>query len=377
MIRVLLVDDDALVRSGLRMMLAGADSLEVVGEATDGREVLAAVDLHRPDVVLMDIRMPHLDGIAATRLVVAQPDPPAVIVLTTFDADEHVLRALRAGAAGFLLKDTPPTEIVAAIREVARGNPVLSPAVTRRLKARAAATDHDRRRPVPERPHGQDPRLQHPDQAGPQQPGPDRPAGPRRRASWTTRSDGSDPALAARPLAPVAAFGLGRLHLPLPPAGLLPLRDLLLLLALDPSDRPLLLLTPGVGFLLAHLPPPSPCTLDPREGLWTTTGALQDDLAPGPALGDALVEDPAAVVVFGDPSGVAAADQAEQVVQAAGGHDLQPVVGEHAPADQPVRWVDVAGGPERLQQPGGRADQGLEPPRQVGHSDGIRIHRIG
>ena len=109
MIRVLLVDDDALVRSGLRMMLAGAAGIDVVGEAGDGREVLAAVDLHRPDVVLMDIRMPAVDGIEATRLLRAQPSPPAVIVLTTFDADELVLRALRAGAAGFLLKDTPPT----------------------------------------------------------------------------------------------------------------------------------------------------------------------------------------------------------------------------------------------------------------------------
>ena len=92
MIRVLLVDDDALVRSGLRMMLAGAANLDVVAEAGDGREVLGAVDLHRPDVVLMDIRMPQLDGIAATRLLAAQPDPPAIVVLTTFDADELVLR---------------------------------------------------------------------------------------------------------------------------------------------------------------------------------------------------------------------------------------------------------------------------------------------
>src|SRR5205823_2764011 len=107
MIRVLLVDDDALVRSGLRTMLAGAANLEVVAEAADGREVLGAVDRHRPDVVLMDIRMPQLDGIAATRLLAAQPDPPAVVVLTTFDADELVLRALQAGASGFLLKDTP------------------------------------------------------------------------------------------------------------------------------------------------------------------------------------------------------------------------------------------------------------------------------
>ena len=133
MIRVLLVDDDALVRSGLRMMLAGAASLEVVAEAADGREVLGAVDLHRPDVVLMDIRMPHLDGIAATRLLAAQPDPPAVLVLTTFDADELVLRALQAGAAGFLLKDTAPAEIVRAIELVHAGDAMLSPTVTRRL----------------------------------------------------------------------------------------------------------------------------------------------------------------------------------------------------------------------------------------------------
>ncbi len=140
-IRVLLVDDDPLVRSGLRMMLAGADQVEVVGEAADGREVLAAVDLHRPDVVLMDIRMPQLDGIAATRLVRAQPSPPAVVVLTTFDADEYVLRALRAGAAGFLLKDTPPAEIVRAIELVHAGDGMLSPGVTRQLIAIAAGND--------------------------------------------------------------------------------------------------------------------------------------------------------------------------------------------------------------------------------------------
>ena len=133
MIRVLIVDDDALVRSGLQMMLSGAPSLEVVGEAGDGREVLGAVDLHRPDVVLMDIRMPQLDGIAATRLLTAQPRAPAVLVLTTFDADELVLRALQAGAAGFLLKDTPPTEIVRAIELVHTGDSMLSPTVTRRL----------------------------------------------------------------------------------------------------------------------------------------------------------------------------------------------------------------------------------------------------
>ena len=132
-IRVLLVDDDALVRSGLRMMLAGAPQIEVVGEADDGRGVLGAVDKHRPDVVLMDIRMPQLDGIEATRLLRAQPAAPEVIVLTTFDADELVLRALRAGAAGFLLKDTPPPEIVRAIEHVHAGEGTLSPTITRRL----------------------------------------------------------------------------------------------------------------------------------------------------------------------------------------------------------------------------------------------------
>jgi DNA-binding NarL/FixJ family response regulator len=137
-IRVLLVDDDALVRSGLRMMLAGAPGIDVVGEAADGREVLGEVDRHRPDVVLMDIRMPQVDGIAATQLLRAQPSPPAVLVLTTFDADELVMRALQSGAAGFLLKDTPPGEIVRAIELVHAGDGMLSPAVTRRLIALVA-----------------------------------------------------------------------------------------------------------------------------------------------------------------------------------------------------------------------------------------------
>jgi DNA-binding NarL/FixJ family response regulator len=146
-IRVVLVDDDALVRSGLRMMLAGAQGIEVVGEADDGRGALAAIDRHRPDVVLMDIRMPQVDGITATRLLRSQPDPPAVVVLTTFDADELVLRALRAGAAGFVLKDTPPAEIVRAIELVAAGDSMLSPAVTRKLIALVAGdSDADVRR---------------------------------------------------------------------------------------------------------------------------------------------------------------------------------------------------------------------------------------
>jgi DNA-binding NarL/FixJ family response regulator len=137
-IRVLLVDDDPLVRSGLRMMLAGAGRIEVVGEVDDGRGVLAAIDVHHPDVVLMDIRMPELDGIEATRLLHAQPQPPEVIVLTTFDADELVVRALRAGAAGFMLKDTPPAEIVQAIERVHAGDGSLSPTVARKLIALVA-----------------------------------------------------------------------------------------------------------------------------------------------------------------------------------------------------------------------------------------------
>jgi DNA-binding NarL/FixJ family response regulator len=145
-IRVLLVDDDPLVRSGLRMLLAGAPTVEVVAEAGDGNEALAALDRHRPDVVLMDIRMPHVDGLQATRLVRAQPRPPAVILLTTFDADDHVVRALRAGAAGFLLKDTPPAEIVRAIELVHAGDGMLSPSVTRRLIALVAGDDGDAER---------------------------------------------------------------------------------------------------------------------------------------------------------------------------------------------------------------------------------------
>jgi len=143
---VLIADDDPLVRAGLTMMLGGDPGIRVVAEAGDGAQVLPLVDRHAPDVVLMDIRMPVLDGLAATEALRARRDAPEVIVLTTFDADEHILRALRAGAAGFLLKDTPPQEIVAAIHRVAQGQPVLSPEVTRRLIDRVAETGHDRRR---------------------------------------------------------------------------------------------------------------------------------------------------------------------------------------------------------------------------------------
>jgi DNA-binding NarL/FixJ family response regulator len=142
-IRVLIVDDDPLVRSGLGLLLAGAPNLEVVGEAADGAHVVDAVSALRPHVVLMDVRMPKIDGIAATRALTRRADGPAVIVLTTFDGDETVLGALRAGAAGFLLKHTPPAEIVGAIRRAAAGDPVLSPDVIRRLIALAAGPARD------------------------------------------------------------------------------------------------------------------------------------------------------------------------------------------------------------------------------------------
>lgn len=145
-ISVLIVDDDALVRAGLSMILGGAGDITVVGEAADGDEVPALVARHRPDVVLMDIRMPRLDGLAATERLRAAPHPPEVVILTTFHADAQVLRALRAGAAGFLLKDTPPAELVEAIRRVAAGEPILSPAVTRQLIAHVADTGEDARR---------------------------------------------------------------------------------------------------------------------------------------------------------------------------------------------------------------------------------------
>ncbi|MFE7440837.1 response regulator [Streptomyces chartreusis] len=145
-IRLLLVDDDPLVRAGLSFMLGGADDIEIVGEASDGSEVEALVDRTRPDVVLMDIRMPSVDGLTATERLRGRKDAPQVVLLTTFHADDQVLRALRAGAAGFVLKDTPPAEIVAAVRRVAAGDPVLSPTVTRQLMDHAAGSAADTRR---------------------------------------------------------------------------------------------------------------------------------------------------------------------------------------------------------------------------------------
>ncbi|PVG81149.1 DNA-binding response regulator [Nocardioides gansuensis] len=135
-VRVLIVDDDALVRASLVLMLGGQPDLEVVGEAADGAEAIARVESLRPDVVLMDIRMPRLNGLEATRALHSRPDPPAVIVLTTFDADDYVLGAVAAGADGFLLKDTPPPHIVSAVRRVADGEPMLSPSATRTLVER-------------------------------------------------------------------------------------------------------------------------------------------------------------------------------------------------------------------------------------------------
>jgi len=148
MIRLLVVDDDPLVRSALVLMLGGQPDLEVVGEAGDGHEALAMVDQARPGVVLMDIRMPRMSGLEATRALHGRPDPPHVIVLTTFDADEHVVGALAAGADGFLLKDTPPPQILEAIRAVAEGDPMLSPSVTRTLIDRIREDSGDDRADV-------------------------------------------------------------------------------------------------------------------------------------------------------------------------------------------------------------------------------------
>jgi DNA-binding NarL/FixJ family response regulator len=136
-IRILLVDDQALVRAGFRMILDAEPEMEVVGEAGDGREAIDQVRSLRPDVVLMDIRMPELDGLEASRRIladgVAGEEAPRILMLTSFDLDEYVYEALRAGASGFLLKDTPPEQLVAAIQVVAAGDALLSPSITRRV----------------------------------------------------------------------------------------------------------------------------------------------------------------------------------------------------------------------------------------------------
>ena len=137
-IRVLLVDDQPLLRTGFRLILQSEPDLEVVGEAADGEVALAQVAALRPDVVLMDIRMPRMDGIEATRQLSRLEDPPSVLVLTTYDLDEHVVESLRAGASGFLLKDVPADELVQAVRVVHAGAAIVAPTVTRRLLDRFA-----------------------------------------------------------------------------------------------------------------------------------------------------------------------------------------------------------------------------------------------
>jgi DNA-binding NarL/FixJ family response regulator len=133
MTRIGLIDDDALVRTGLAMILGADPEIEVVGEGADGTDAVPLVHAHRPDVLLMDVRMPTMDGIAATRAVVAEGSAPAIIMLTTFDMDEYVFRALEAGASGFLLKDTPPQDLIRAVHVVAGGDAMLAPTVTRRM----------------------------------------------------------------------------------------------------------------------------------------------------------------------------------------------------------------------------------------------------
>jgi DNA-binding NarL/FixJ family response regulator len=151
-IKVVLADDEDLVRSGLRMILGSAGDIEVVAECDDGLQVAELVRLHRPHVVLLDIRMRATDGLAALRRLLALPEPPAVAMLTTFDVDDYVYEALRIGASGFLLKDAPVGDLIQAVRVVAAGDALLAPSVTRRLIA-----DFARNRPAPRA--GSAPRL--------------------------------------------------------------------------------------------------------------------------------------------------------------------------------------------------------------------------
>jgi DNA-binding NarL/FixJ family response regulator len=153
MIRVVLCDDQALVRSGFRMVLESREDLQVIGEAEDGVQAVGLTLHAKPDVVLMDIRMPNMDGVEATRRIVAAGAPSRIVILTTYDADEYVYSALRAGASGFLLKDIEPTALVEAIRIVARGEALLAPTVTRRLLDRFASV-------LPEEHHGHPERLE-------------------------------------------------------------------------------------------------------------------------------------------------------------------------------------------------------------------------
>ena len=203
--RILIADDQALVRGGLRMILDAQPDLEVVGEAADGREALQQARELSPDLVLMDVRMPELDGLEATRRLLDRDPSPKVIVLTTFDLDDYVYEAIRAGASGFLLKSAPPQQLVAGIRTVMAGDALLAPEITRRLldrfvarpprpagippdfadlsraRARGPAPDRrrplqrrDRRRPLPQRGDRQDPCHPHPHQAPAARPRPGR-----------------------------------------------------------------------------------------------------------------------------------------------------------------------------------------------------------
>jgi DNA-binding NarL/FixJ family response regulator len=151
-IRVLIADDQQLVRAGFTMILDAEGDIEVVGEASDGKEAVSEVRRLRPDVVLMDIRMPEQDGIEATRQLTTGDDAPRILILTTFDLDEYVYDALRAGASGFLLKDTPPEQLVEAIRIVAGGDALLSPSVTKRVIEEFVA----QKRPAQPKPRGLD-----------------------------------------------------------------------------------------------------------------------------------------------------------------------------------------------------------------------------
>ncbi len=150
MIRVVLADDQALLRAGLRALLDAEDGIDVVGEASDGQQAVEVVRRTRPDVVLMDIRMPGMDGLEATRRIVADPALAAVhvVIVTTFDLDEYVFEAVRIGASGFLVKDTEPRDILAGVRAVAAGDALLSPGVTRRLIAEFAARSREAPRPT-------------------------------------------------------------------------------------------------------------------------------------------------------------------------------------------------------------------------------------
>lgn len=150
MIRVAVADDQALVRSGFVVLLRSADDVEVVGEASNGREAVELARRERPDVFLMDIRMPEMDGLEATRLIVGSDHGTKVLILTTFDLDEYVFEALRAGASGFLLKDTLPNDLLAAVRVLADGEALLAPKITRRLVEQFVAQQPPDRAPRPE-----------------------------------------------------------------------------------------------------------------------------------------------------------------------------------------------------------------------------------